>query len=87
MLEKDTKNPVPCKRIRMCLNTHERARKALARLIREFRQDEIENRDVAGFRALVYSFSTLLQFFSFQKNIEIEERIQALEKKLEDLGK
>jgi len=70
----------------MSLNTHDKARKALARLIREFRRAEKNERDVAGFRALVYAFSTLLQFFSFEKNLEVEQRLEKIEQKLEEIG-
>ncbi|KPJ86035.1 MAG: hypothetical protein AMS17_13695 [Spirochaetes bacterium DG_61] len=69
----------------MSLNTHTNARKSLAKEIRDFKRQPKERRDVAGFRALVYAFSTLLHFFSFEKNIEVEERIEKIEDRLKEM--
>ncbi len=64
------------------LKSYSEARNQLARLIKSFHQGEIEQGD---FRALVYGFSALLQYFKYEKDIELEERIEKIEKALEAL--
>lgn len=72
------------------LRTYSEARKQLTRLIRSFHKGEIEQGD---FRALVYAFSALLHYFKFEKDIELEQRIERLEQALDgttpevDVGK
>ena len=69
----------------MSLNTHTNARKALAKEIRDFKRQPKEQRDIPGFRSLVYAFSTLLHFFNFEKNLEIEEQIEKIEDRLKEM--
>jgi hypothetical protein len=64
------------------LKSYSDARKQLARLIKSFHQREI---DQADFRALVYGFSALLQYFKHEKDIELEQRIEKIEDALEAL--
>ena len=70
---------------RVPLNTHRAARNQLAKMMRDFKAAAIEDRDVPGFRALVHAFSVLLSYFSFEKDIEVETRIEAIEKRLDEL--
>jgi hypothetical protein len=87
MSEKDTQKQVPNKNIRIPLYNHQKACHTLQRLIREFRRTPKEERDVAGFRAMIYALNTLLDYFKFSKGLEVEERILAIEKRLEEMGK
>ena len=61
------------------LNTHENARKSLARLLREFHK---KPGDVTEFRAKVHAFSVLLQYFTFEKDLQIEQRLEQIEEQL-----
>ena len=61
------------------LATAERARRHLVRLMTRLERGEI---DEARFRALVYGFSRLLEYFKFEKELAFEERIRALEERL-----
>jgi len=62
------------------LRTYSEAKRQLARLIRSFHQGDM---DQADFRALVYGLSTLLQYFKYEKDVELEERIEKLEQAIE----
>ena len=64
---------------RLRLNTVENARKILARLIRDYDQDGIEPQK---FRNLVFGFATFLSFFKHETEIQIEERLKALEERV-----
>ena len=57
--------------------THEKARLSLGRLIRQYSQgDEIESQT---FRDIIYAMNTLLSYFKLDAEIQIEERLTALE--------
>ena len=64
---------------RLPMNGHDAARRTLARLIRAFHQDELDEKK---FRALVYGFGTLLSYFKHSADLEIESRLEALEEQL-----
>jgi hypothetical protein len=76
-------NPSPKKM--MYLTSHRKARKHLARLINEFNQDP--KADVTRYRCITFMFKALLDYFQFDKSIEIEDRILEIEKKLDSMGK
>jgi hypothetical protein len=63
------------------LTTAEKARKRLIKIIHEYHRGDLK--DSTKFRALVYAFSTLLQFYSFERDGDIEKRLVALEKRLD----
>jgi hypothetical protein len=48
--------------------------------MRAFHKDEI---DEAKFRAMVYAFNSLLAFFKLDAELDIEARLEAIEKALE----
>jgi hypothetical protein len=64
----------------MRLNTIENSRRTLASIIREFHKGKI---DETTFRALVYGMSKLLEYFRIEKELQIEERLDAIEDRLE----
>ena len=68
---------------KLWLNSHENARRCLARFIREFHQEE--NPDTPRYRCLTYMLKTLLDFFQFEKSIELESRIDRIEDYIEEL--
>jgi len=74
-------DPPPVKKRAWSLKTPEKARKALAKLIREIYKNESEY-DIQRYRALIYGLSQLLSYFAFEKDLEIEKRIEALERKV-----
>ena len=69
------------------LTTHDAARRQLAKLIRDFKRQEGTDRDIGGFRALIYAFQVLLHFFAFEKDLEVEARIESIENRLDELKK
>lgn len=66
------------------LKTHDAARRQLSALIRDFKRQEGQERDIGGFRALVFAFGTLLQYFKHEADLEIEQRIEAIEQRLDE---
>ncbi len=58
------------------LNTLVNSRKSLTRIIRLFNAGNIAE---AKFRALIYGFANLLQYWKVEKDLEIEKRIEAIE--------
>ena len=66
--------------MRLTLHTHDAARRTLGRLMRAHYNDEIEE---SKFRAMVYSFNALLAFFKLDAELDIEARLEAIEKALE----
>lgn len=66
------------------LNTHQNARKSMARLIRLYDKDEISD---TKFRNLCYALSRLLEYFRFEKDLEVEERLDKLEQYVEKAKK
>ena len=70
---------------KMYLTSHRKAKKHLARLINEFNQDP--KADVTRYRCLTFMFKALLDYFQFDKSVEIEQRLEEIEQKIEKLGK
>ena len=66
---------------RLPLNTPESTRKTFARAIREYYAGKMPERT---FRTLVYGLSNYLSYWKLLKDIEIENRIEAIEKQLEN---
>lgn len=67
---------------RIALRSAKSARLSLARMIREYANN---GGDAIKYRTLTYMFSELLAYFRFEKENEIEARLDAIEKKVEDL--
>lgn len=67
----------------MRLSTHDNARRALASLINKRRRGEL---DTTEFRDLTYGFGKLLEYFKFAADLRIEERLDAIEERLEQGG-
>lgn len=67
-------------RTNIVLNTPENSRKTLARLIRKYNADQI---DEQKFKALVYAINYLLSYWKLEKELDIERRIEALEEAME----
>lgn len=65
----------------MRLNNVKNARASLATLIRKRERDDISDAD---FRALVYGLSQLLGYLRTEADLRIEERLDAIESKLEE---
>ena len=68
------------------MRNHEEARRVLVRLIREYKTTPDEERDHTTFRNLVYAFTTVLAFFKFQEDLNIEAEIETIKKRLEEKG-
>ena len=66
--------------MRLTLHTHDSARRSLGRLLRLFHNDDI---DEGKFRAMVYGFNALLAYFKLDAELDIEARLEAIEKALE----
>lgn len=64
----------------MQLDTIPEARAELAKLITLKHEAKMSDMD---FRILAYGFQTLLTFLKAEKDMELEERIEAIEAKLE----
>lgn len=62
------------------LNSHKKARKYLNQVINEFRMED--KPDVSKYRALTYMLKTLLSYFEFGKELEIEKRVESIERRL-----
>ena len=65
------------------LNNAANTRKSMARLLREFHENP---GDVAVFRAEIYAFATLLQYFGFEREGEVENRLIKIEEQIKELG-
>lgn len=55
---------------------HNRARLALGRLIREYQREEIPSQT---FRDIVYAMNLLLAYFRHASDLDIEQRLDAIE--------
>lgn len=62
------------------LRSYNEAKNQLSRLIKAYHLGKL---DSSTFRSLVYGFSALLQYFKLEKDLEIEERLDKIEKALE----
>ena len=67
---------------RLRLNTVENARRTFARLLRAYDKDEIEPQK---FRNLCFGFATFLSFFKCETELEIVNRMAALEERVKEL--
>ena len=66
---------------KMYLTSHKKARKHLARLINEFNRNE--NANIPRYRTITFMFKALLEYFRFEKDLQIEQRLEALEKRMD----
>lgn len=64
----------------MVLNSYDKSRKALAKLIKDYDKDT--EKDSGRFRNTIYAFSILLNYFKFEKEIELEKDIEEIKYKL-----
>ena len=78
-MSKENKPFTPGKK--MYLTSHLKARKHLTHLINEFNQAETP--DVQRYRCLTFMFNSLLSYFQLESNLEIEKRLDEIERKLE----
>ena len=65
--------------LRMVLNSLSNVRKTYSRIIRRYKDGEITTEEA---KTLTYMFSTLCQLFKTEKELNINERIEAIEKAL-----
>lgn len=66
------------------LNTLINSRKTLGRLLREFNAGKVQGEK---FRTMVYGLSILLQYWKVEKEAELEERLEAIEKHISEVSK
>jgi hypothetical protein len=64
---------------RLQLNTAKNARKSLSRLIREYYAAPANKADVVRFRACAYGIRMLLDFFAFEQQGDLIERLEKIE--------
>ena len=64
------------------LRTIKSAKNSFARLIREFAAGHVDDK---VFRSLVYGLSGFINMLKLQLETNLEEKLKAIEKKLEDL--
>ena len=64
----------------MIITSYDKSRKALAKIIKDYEKDP--EKDSLRFRNLIYSFSILLNYFKFEKEIELEKEIEIIKEKL-----
>ena len=70
---------------KLWLNSAENVRRSIARVVRKFNADP--NADVARFRALVYGIKGVIEALRFEKELELEQRIEALEELIAEKNK
>jgi hypothetical protein len=70
---------------RLSVQTPSQGRRALVKLMREFKRDS--KADVQRFRAMIYSFSVVLQYFEHEKGMDIERDIKEIKETLAGMGK
>ena len=68
--------------VQLRLSSLSNARKSFTRVVRMFNNGEI---DEAKARAFGYLFSTLLSYFKAESDLAIEERLEAIEQRLDEL--
>jgi len=66
--------------MRLTLNSLENSRKSISRILRLYWKGEME---ADHFRNMMYGFSILHSYWKTEKELEIENRIEAIEKQLE----
>jgi hypothetical protein len=64
---------------RLLLNTAKNTKKSLARLIREYYSADTSDADVTKFRAVAYAVRLLLDFFAYEREGELQERLDRIE--------
>ena len=62
--------------VRLPLKTQKSARNSLARITREFYRGE---HDVDRFRAMVYAMSVILNYFKFEADVALIEKLDNIE--------
>lgn len=65
------------------LTSAQKARKYLNELLNKLRAEK--DPDIPRFRAEAYILRTMLDYFRFDKELELEKRIEAIERKLEGI--
>lgn len=75
-------SPPPPEKRGWSLGTAIMARKSLAKLIREFKNNP-DPKKIPEFRALIYGLQSLLQFFKFEKDCEIEKVLEEIKERLD----
>jgi len=68
---------------KLWLSNLKNARRTLARLIKEYHENM--EADTPRFRALVYAVKALVETFRIEKELEIEARLEEVERKLFEL--
>jgi len=66
----------------MIATTLEKTRKSFTKMMREY-EAQIEEPDHTKFRNMVYAYSTLLNFWKLEKDIELEKRLDEIEERLD----
>lgn len=69
---------------KLWLSNLRNTRRSLARLIKEYHENK--RADTTRFRALIYAVKALFDAFKTEREFEIEERIEAIEQKLDERG-
>ena len=80
----DISPPRGMENIQLRMNTLEKSRQSLTRVIRMYTKGEIDHE---GFRDIVYGFAGLLSYWKLEKDCEIEKRLDAIEDALLTGGK
>jgi len=67
--------------VRLCFQDAEKAQASVARLVRARYKGKISDLD---YKSILYGFNTWLSFNKHVKEVEIEKRLELLEKRYED---
>jgi len=67
--------------VKLQLNTPKNARNSYSRVMRLYTAGKVDH---ATFRNLVYAFSVLINLLRLEKDIEVEKRIEAIEKQIRE---
>ena len=86
MSDKDTEEKPGVQFRKKYLTNHKKSRKFLNELINSARQIKAEGGqvDVPYLRGMCYALKLMLDYYSFEADMKIEERIQVLEKMMEE---
>ena len=66
------------------MKTHEAARRTLAKVLREYYNDD-ETMPSQKFRDIVYGLAVLLQYFKLEADLSIEKRLDEIEAVLSEV--
>ena len=69
--------------MKLKLNNLENSRKSLARVLRDYANDEMEEKKA---RTMSYLFSAFLQYWKLEADLDIEERLAAIEQHFTQQG-